>query len=107
MPIDAIPFDIAEHLTHPADQAELIEDAFASGDPSIVRNALNLVARAQGMTQVAREAGVTREALYRSLSAEGDPRMSTLFGVVKALGVKLRATIEPASRDDAEVSDLP
>lgn len=98
MPLDTIPYDVAEHLTHPEDQAELIADAVASGDAAVIRNALNLVARARGMTQIAREAGVTREALYRALSPEGDPRMSTLLGVLGALGVKLSATVSTDSR---------
>ena len=96
MPLETIPYDVAEHLTHPGDQAELIADAVASGDAAIIRQALNVVARARGMAQIAREAGVTREALYRALSPEGDPRMSTLLGVFGALGVKLSATVSTA-----------
>lgn len=53
--------------------------------------ALGVVARAHGMTRVARDAGVTLEALYKTLSAEGDPRLSTLLGVMKALNITLRA----------------
>lgn len=50
---------------------------------------LAVIARARGMTEVARGAGVTREALYKALSENGDPRLSTLLGVLKSLGVKL------------------
>ena len=55
----------------------------------MVTHALGVVARAKGMTQLAKEAGVTREALYKALSLNGDPKLSTFFGVMKALGMKL------------------
>jgi len=62
------------------------------GGPAYIANAVSVVARARGMSAVAREAGVTREALYRALSVEGDPRLSTLIGVLSALGIKLTAS---------------
>ena len=95
MAIETVPFDPAEHLGSAEGQAELLADAFATGDPSYIANALGIVARARGMTAVAKEAGVTREALYKALRPDGDPRLSTLLGVTKALGVKI--TAEPAS----------
>ena len=95
MAIETIPFDPAEHLGSAEGQAELLADAFATGDPSYIANALGIVARARGMTAVAKEAGVTREALYKALRPDGDPRLSTLLGVTKALGMKI--TAEPAS----------
>lgn len=95
MAIETVPLDPAEHLGSTEGQAELLADAFASGDPSYIANALGIVARARGMTAVAKEAGVTREALYKALRPDGDPRLSTLLGVTKALGVKI--TAEPAS----------
>lgn len=95
MAIEIVPFDPAEHLGSAEGQAELLAEAFASGDPSYIANALGIVARARGMTAVAKEAGVTREALYKALRPDGDPRLSTLLGVTKALGVKI--TAEPAS----------
>ena len=94
MAIETVPFDPAEHLGSAEGQAELLADAFASGDPSYIANALGIVARARGMTAVAKEAGVTREALYKALRPDGDPRLSTLLGVTKALGMKISA--EPA-----------
>lgn len=87
-------FDAAKYLASPEEQATFLEDAFASGDPAYIAHALGIVARARGMTQIAREAGVTREALYRALSPEGDPRLSTLLGVVRALGLKLSAALD-------------
>lgn len=94
MPLETIPFDPAEYLGGAEAQAELLADAFESGDPAYIANALGIVARARGMSTIAREAGVTREALYKALSPTGDPRLSTLLGVVRALGVTLKA--EPA-----------
>jgi len=96
MPMKTTPFDPAEHLLSPQSQAELLADAFASGNGAYIADALGIVARARGMTQVAKEAGVTREALYRALSADGDPRLSTVLGVARALGIRLSAEpIEP------------
>lgn len=91
--VKTIPFDAARYMTSPESQQSLLDDAFASGSASYIANALGVIARARGMTEVAREAGVTREALYKSLSAEGDPRLTTLLGVARALGVTLTARI--------------
>jgi probable addiction module antidote protein/putative addiction module killer protein len=88
------PFDAARYLTSPESQAELLNDALATGDAGYVARALGVIARARGMTEVAREAGVSREALYKALSESGDPRLTTLLGVARALGVTLTARIE-------------
>ena len=71
------------------DQKDLFADAMESGHPGYIANALGTIARARGMTQVAKDAGVTREALYKALSVEGDPRLSTLLGVMKALNLTM------------------
>jgi probable addiction module antidote protein len=92
MAIETLPFDAAQYLTSPESQAELIADALETGDVAYIATALGTVARARGMSKVAKEAGVTREALYKALSSGGDPRLSTLLGVMKALGVKLSVT---------------
>ena len=76
---------------------ELLNDAFASGDAGYVSHALGVIARARGMTEVARGAGVTREALNKALSENGDPRLTTLLGVARALGVTLTAHVETTS----------
>ena len=91
------PFDAARYLDTEEAQAELLNDALASGSAAYVAQALGVIARARGMTVVARESGVTREALYRSLSEDGDPRLTTLLGVLAALGVTLHAEIKPAA----------
>jgi probable addiction module antidote protein len=83
------PFDPADYLDTPEAQEELLADATASGDARYIATALGAIARARGMTKIAKDAGVTREALYRALSQDGDPRLSTLLGVAKALGLKI------------------
>jgi len=96
--VKTVPFDAARYLTSPESQAELLNDALASGDAGFVAQTLGVIARARGMSKVAREAGVTREALYKALSENGDPRLTTLLGVARALGVTLTARIGPAGR---------
>ena len=83
-------WDASEYLDTPESIAAYLEAAFENGDPSLIAAALGDAARAQGMTQLASQAGVTREALYKALSPSGDPRLSTFLGVVKALGIKIR-----------------
>ncbi|RJF89940.1 putative addiction module antidote protein [Oleomonas cavernae] len=89
MSTKVLPFDASLYLDRPQAQAELLDDAFQTGNASYIAAALGVIARARGMTQVAKDAGITREALYRALSAEGDPKLSTLLGVMKALNVSL------------------
>ena len=82
-------WDIQDHLNTPEDVALFLEAVFEDGDPKLIAAALGDVARAKGMTGVARKAGVTREALYKALSERGDPKLATLLGVFKALGLRL------------------
>ena len=97
MTIRTTPFDPARYFDTPESQAELLSDAFETGDASYIADALGIVARAKGMTQIAKEAGVTREALDKTLSAKGDPKLTTLLGVLKALGVQLAVTPKHAA----------
>jgi probable addiction module antidote protein len=92
------PFDPAEYLDDPEAIAAYMSDALESDDPAFVADALGVVARARGMSEVAREAGVSRESLYRALSAEGNPEFATVLRVVRALGLRLSAV--PARRED-------
>jgi probable addiction module antidote protein len=85
------PFDVADYLDSPEMIAAYLEAAFEDNDPAAIALALGNVARAKGMSEVAKQAGVTRVALYQSLTAQGDPRLSTLVGVMKALGLRLVA----------------
>ena len=96
MPRHTTRFDAAELLTDSDSQTELLTDAFESGDATYIAVALGVVARARGMTDVSRQAGVTREALYKALSKEGDPRLSTLIGVIKALGLRISIQADAA-----------
>jgi probable addiction module antidote protein len=106
MPLKTIPFDGSEYLDDAESQAELMADAFESGDATYIAHALGVVARARGMTSIAKEAGVSREALYKALSDDGDPKLSTLLGVVRALGLKLSATA-PANSEGTAANDAP
>lgn len=85
------PFDPAEYLDDNESIAAYMSDALESEDPAFVADALGVVARARGMSEVAREAGVSRESLYRSLSTDGNPEFATVLRVVRALGLRLSA----------------
>jgi probable addiction module antidote protein len=82
-------FDIAEHLQTDADIRGFLAEVAATGDESDFIHALNIAARAKGMTDIAQKAGVTRASLYKSLSEGGNPRFDTISKVTKALGCKL------------------
>jgi probable addiction module antidote protein len=84
-------FDAAEHLRTPEARAEYLNIVLADGDPAEVRDALNLVARAQGMSEVAKAAGVTREGLYKTLGENGNPEFATVLRVIGAMGIRLVA----------------
>lgn len=86
------PWDPAEHLETDEDMAAYLEAALDEGDPTLVAAALGDIARAKGMTQVARDAGLGRESLYKALSPAGNPEFATIMKVVAALGLKLHAT---------------
>ena len=87
-----IPFDAAETLDTPAAIAEYLTAAFETDDPSFIAKAIGTAARARGMSEIAREAGLSRENLYRSLSGETKAEFSTIVRVLNALGVQLAAT---------------
>jgi len=95
MKTETAPFDTADYLDSPETIAAYLEAAFEDNDPAMIALALGNVARAKGMTDIARQAGVSRVALYQSLNEKGDPKLSTLIGVMKALG--LRLTTAPAA----------
>ncbi|MEY4977774.1 MAG: hypothetical protein RLZZ352_44 [Pseudomonadota bacterium] len=85
------PWDPADHLRTDEDMAAYLEAALEDGDPSLVAAALGDIARAKGMTQVARAAGLGRESLYKALSPSGNPEFATILKVVAALGLQLHA----------------
>jgi probable addiction module antidote protein len=85
------PFDAAEYLDSAEAIAAYLEAAFEDDDPAFIAVALGTVARAKGMTEVARKTGLSRESLYKALSAEGNPEFATILKVMRALDLKLTA----------------
>ena len=85
-------WDPAQHLKSEKDMAAYLEEALQDGDPALIAAALGDIARAKGMAQIARSAGLGRESLYKALSPKGNPEFATILKVVKALGLRLRAT---------------
>ena len=86
-------YDVAEHLRTPKEMAAYLEACLeeADGDAGFIAKALGDIARAKGMSQVARDAGLSRESLYNALSGERSPDFSTILKVVNALGISLHA----------------
>lgn len=89
-------FDPARYLRTDEERAGYLSEALATGDKAFIADALGVVARAKGMSVVARQTKLSREGLYKTLSAEGNPELDTLLKVFGALKIKL--TAEPAKR---------
>lgn len=89
MALKTTKFDAAEYLETADDVAHFLESAFEDNDPAGIAHALGIVARSHGMTDVADKAGVSRQALYKVLTEDGNPGLVTVIGVMKALGFKL------------------
>ena len=92
-------YDVAEHLRTPEEMAAYLEAYLeeANGDATLIAKALGDIARAKGMSQVAREAGLSRESLYKALSGDRAPGFDTILKVIGALGLKLHAEAVQAS----------
>jgi probable addiction module antidote protein len=90
-------YDVAEHLRSPKEMAAYFEACLeeADGDAAFIARALGNIARAKGMAQVARTAGLSRESLYKALSGDRSPSFDTILKVVAALGLKLHAEVAP------------
>ena len=90
-------YDVADHLRTPEEMAAYLEACIAEpdGDASFVAKALGDIARAKGMSEIARETGLGRESLYKALSAEGNPQFDTILRVAKALGLEI--SVKPAA----------
>lgn len=88
-------YDVAEQLRTPEEMAAYLDAWFeeAPDDAAGIARALGDIARARGMTQVARDAGLSRESLYRALSEDGNPSFATILKVARALGVRLHARV--------------
>jgi probable addiction module antidote protein len=93
MALKTRPFDAAEYLEDEEAIAEYLEEAMKiateDSDPSFLTVALGTVARARGMSQIAKDSGLSRESLYKALGAEGNPEFGTVLKVLQALGLKL------------------
>jgi probable addiction module antidote protein len=85
-------WDVVEYLKTEEDMVLYFDACLEEGDPALITAALGDIARAKGMSQVARDAGISREGLYKALSSEGNPEFATVLKVMKALGLKLHAT---------------
>lgn len=86
-------WDAAERLPTLEDQEAYLEAAFEEDDPSLIAAALGDIARAQGMTAVARRAGLGSESLYKALSTDGNPELATVMKVMEVLGLRLSARV--------------
>ena len=86
--IETRPWDAAEHLESEEDMVAYLDAALEDGDASVVVAALGDIVRAKGMAQIAREAGLGRESLYKALSTTGNPEFATILKVVRALGLQ-------------------
>ena len=86
-------YDVAEHLRTPEEMAAYLEASFeeAAGDAASIAKALGDIARAYGMSRIAREAGLSRESLYKALSGDRNPSFDTILRVINALGLTLHA----------------
>lgn len=92
MALETKRWDSAEHLRSEEDIAAYLDAVLEEDDSALVTHALGVIARAKGMTQIAKETGLGRESLYKALSAEGNPEFATVFKVIKALGLQLHAS---------------
>lgn len=96
MALKTTPFDAAEYLTTPEAIAAYLNDAIANGDADELIAALGTVARAKGMSEIARSTGLGRESLYKALSGASNPAFATVNRVIASLG--LRMSVAPAGR---------
>ncbi len=88
------PFDPAEYLDSSEAIESFLNDAFNTRDPGYIAKAFGVVTRSKGMTAVAAETGLSREQLYKSLSSQGNPTLTTILAVMKSLGFGLQVKSE-------------
>ena len=89
MALETTPWAPTDHLNSPETERAYLEAAFDDGDPTLIAAVIGDIARARGMAQIAREAGISREAMYKAFRREGNPTLETLASVMKAMGMKL------------------
>ncbi len=87
-------YDSADYIDSPEAVVAFLDAALEDGDAQIIAATLGDIARSKGMAMIAERTGLAREALYKSLSAEGNPRLTTLLGVLKAMGLRLSVTVD-------------
>ncbi len=87
-------WDVSEHLKTEEDMVAYLEAALAENDPALIVAVLGDIARAKGMAQIAKQAGLGRESLYKALSPEGNPEFATVMKVVSALGLRFHASAD-------------
>jgi probable addiction module antidote protein len=94
------PYDVAEFLETPEEMAAYLEACIqeSEGDSAFIAKALGDIARAKGMTQIARETGLSRESLYKALSGDRSPSFDTILKVISALGLKLSANVKEVAK---------
>jgi probable addiction module antidote protein len=90
------PYDSAEYLDSSEAINAYMEEALETDDPAFIAKALGTIARARGMSQIAKKAGLSRESLYKALSTEGNPEFGTIIRVMQALGLKFSITATQA-----------
>jgi probable addiction module antidote protein len=88
-PLTTQPFDPAEYLDDSEAIAAYLTEALATEDPAFIADALGVVARAHGMSEIALQSGLSRESLYRALSPDGNPEFATVLRVLRAMGLRL------------------
>jgi len=98
MTIKLTKWDSAEHLKTDEDIAAYLDACFeeAGDDAAFITHALGVVARAKGMTQLAKQTGLGRESLYKALSGDGNPSFATVLKVMNALGVQIHTEVSPS-----------
>lgn len=101
MPLETFPFDPARYLDTEEGIEEFMIAAFEEGDPAFIAKCLGIVARAKNMSQLARDVGMSRAALYKALSGEGNPEFATILKVMKALGLELTPVLAKVHTEDA------
>ena len=92
-PLGLAPFDAADYLKDDATIAEFLNAALEDGSPDVILQAVRTAARARGMSQLARDAGIGRESLYKALAPGAKPRYDTILKLLPALGIQLRARL--------------
>lgn len=92
------PYDVSEHLRTPQEMALYLDACIAEsdGDPAFIAKAIGDIARAKGMSELARDTGMGRESLYKALSGDRNPEFGTILKVLKALGLELHTTVAVA-----------